>query len=434
MKIKTVTILGANGNMGSQCAGLITAFGNTETYLVAQTIEKATEAVEKAIRSIKSETIRKRMIPITYNELTVALRKSDWVLEAVGENYEVKGKVYQLLGKTEKKGRIITTITSGLAIHKLAESLGNEEKKRFFGTHFFNPPYKMLLCELIGSKYSDEGLLFELKSYLENVLLRKVIVCNDTPGFLANRIGFQCMNEALQYSEKYRREGGIAYIDQLLGRHTGRALSPIETINFVGLDVHEAIVNNLYSNTNDHARRTYILSKYVKKLIDSNKLGVKSGVGLYKYEKDENGKKVKYYYDHLLKQYVKVMKIESPVISSMKADIRVGRYNEAFSTLFQSRHPHAKIIQYFIARYISYSYSLIGEVVAGHEQVDIAMGYGFNWIPPSALVDIIGGPKNAIRLIGKYKLPIPNALISQKSSKQLYKLGESLDARSFLRT
>jgi len=434
MRIKTVTVLGANGNMGSQCAGLITAFGNTHTYLAAQTIEKANDAVEKAIRSIRSETIRKRLFPITYNELTVALKKSDWVLETVGENYEVKNKIYQLLGKTKRKGRIITTTTSGLAIHKLAEYLNEEERKNFFGTHFFNPPYKMLLCELIGSKYSDKELLLELESYLENVLLRKVVVCNDTPGFLANRIGFQCMNEALQYSEKHSGEGGIAYIDQLLGKHTGRALPPIETINFVGLDVHEAIVNNLYSNTHDHAHRTYILPKYVKKLIDSKKLGIKSGEGLYKYEKDENGKKVKYYYDQLTKQYVKVMKIESPVISSMKADIRVGRYTEAFSTLLQSRHPHAKIIQYFIAHYISYSFSLLGEVVERSAQIDTAMSYGFNWIPPSALVDIIGGPKNVIQLVKKYKLTIPNVLKSQKNTKHLYTLRNSLDARSFIRT
>lgn len=434
MKINTVTVLGANGNMGSQCAGLITAFGNTQTYLVAQTIEKANEAVEKAIRSIRSESIRDRLFPITYNELAVALKKSDWVLETVGESYEVKNKIYQLLGKTKKKGRIITTITSGLAIHKLAEYLDEEERKNFFGTHFFNPPYKMLLCELIGSKYSDKELLLELKSYLENVLLRKVVVCNDTPGFLANRIGFQCMNEALQYSEKYRGEGGIAFIDQLLGRHTGRALPPIETINFVGLDVHEAIVNNLYNNTNDHGRGTYKLPKYVKKLIDSKKLGVKSGEGLYKYEKDENGKKVKYYYDQLIEQYVKVMKIESPVITSMKADIRVGRYSEAFSALLQSRHPHAKIIQYFIAHYISYSFSLVGEVVERSEQIDTAMGYGFNWIPPSALVDLIGGLKNAIQLVKKYRLPIPIVLKNQTSRKYIYTLSDSLDARSFIRT
>lgn len=434
MRIKTVTILGANGNMGSQCAGLITAFGDVQTYLVAQTIEKANDAIEKAVQSIRSDTIRQRMHPITYDNLNVALYKSDWVLEAVGENYEIKKSVYKLMGRTKKKGRIITTITSGLAIHKLAEFLDEEERKNFFGTHFFNPPYKMLLCELIASKYSDKHLLVELKSFLELVLLRKVVVCKDTPGFLANRIGFQCMNEALQYSEKFDKEGGIAYMDQLLGKHTGRALPPIETVNFVGLDVHEAIVNNLFSDTNDHAHSTYSLPSYVKKLISSKRLGVKSGEGLYKYEKDGNGKKVKYYFDHKTQKYTKFNTIGSPIVNAMREYIRVGRYGEAFGLLLKSRHPHAEIIKYFIAHYISYSFALIGEVVESREQIDIAMGYGFNWIPPSALVDLLGGQKPTIQLIERHKLPIPNMLKAPVTTECFYTLSDSLDARSFIRT
>ena len=73
----------------------------------------------------------------------------------------------------------------------------------------------------------------------------------DSPAFLGNRIGFQFINEALQYAEKYKFNGGIDYIDAILGPFTGRAMSPLVTANFVGLDVHKAIVDNLYENTRD---------------------------------------------------------------------------------------------------------------------------------------------------------------------------------------
>ena len=101
--------------------------------------------------------------------------------------------------------------------------------------------------------------------------------------------GTVVMHEALQYAERYQDNGGIDYIDALLGPFTGRTMPPISTADFVGLDVHKAIVDNIYENTNDYVHEKFVLPAYAQKLIDEKKLGRKSGEGLYKLIKNDSG-------------------------------------------------------------------------------------------------------------------------------------------------
>ncbi len=155
----------------------------------------------------------------------------------------------------------------------------------------FNPPYTLPLCELTPTVYSDTELKEKLKEYLSKKLIRTVVEVKDSPAFLGNRIGFQFINEALQYAEKYKDNGGIDYIDALLGSFTGRTMAPLTTSDFVGLDVHKAIVDNIYENTNDYAHDTFILPDFVQKLVEDGKLGRKSGGGLYQLVKYDNGLK-----------------------------------------------------------------------------------------------------------------------------------------------
>ena len=147
----------------------------------------------------------------------------------------------------------------------------------------------MPLCEFTPTKYSDADTAAELKAYLKDKLFRTVVEVKDSPAFLGNRIGFQFINEALQYAEKYKDNGGIDYIDALLGSFTGRSMAPLVTSDFVGLDVHKAIVDNVYENTSDYAKDTFILPDFVKKLVEEKKLGRKSGMGLYQLVRYDNG-------------------------------------------------------------------------------------------------------------------------------------------------
>lgn len=435
MKIRKVAFLGANSAMGSKSAALIASFGDVPVFMVARTFKKAKEGIETAVRSVKSNSIRKKLFPATYKQLPKILAQSDWVIEAVSEDLKIKKSVNKLISKTQRKNRIISTLTSGLSITKLAEDLDPNDRKRYVGLHFFNPPYKMLLCELVPTAHTDQEMLKELETYLRTVLLRKVIIVKDTPAFIANRVGFQFMNEALLFAEKYKNRGGVAYIDALLGRHTGRTLGPLETIDFVGLDVHKAIINNLELNVEeeDVARDTFRSPRSIDLLLKQGRLGVKVGEGLYAH-REINGVRKRFVFDIKKGKYIPLVTIVSPVVQIMTEFIRNGEYSKAFNALKTSRDTDASIILYFMARYISYSFSMVGSVIDTIEIVDRALGFGFNWLPPSAMVDLLGGARATEHLLQKHHLFVPPALLLKKNQKtNLYSLQNELDYRSLLK-
>lgn len=150
----------------------------------------------------------------------------------------------------------------------------------------FNPPYYMTLCEVIPTEYSDKALLNDIKDYLAEVLLRTVVEVADVPAFLGNRIGFQFINQAMQLAQDKAERGGIDYVDAIFGPFSGRAMYPLVTSDFVGLDVHKAIVDNVYFNTEDKARDSFVFPEFARRLVSEGRLGRKSAKGgLYRREK-----------------------------------------------------------------------------------------------------------------------------------------------------
>lgn len=426
MKIDTVTILGANGSMGSQCAGIIAGFGNAKIYMIARDINKAENGINRAMDSIKSDVIRKQLIPRTYEDLEECISQSDWIIECASENLDVKQQLNSQIAKYKLKNSIVSTVSSGLSISILSETF--DKKTNYFDTHFFNPPYKMPLCELISSPNSDQKVQQELFDYLKNTLHREVVITKDTPGFAGNRIGFQLLNESLQFAEKYQKQGGIALIDKLLSGFTGRAMSPIATIDLVGLDTHKAIVDNIYELTNDNAHESFKLPKFVDYLISNNFLGNKNDQGFYKKEGDQ---KLVFNINKKLYETIPTFNIE--FIDQVKELISNGEYKKAFAIILKIKTFESKIIQYFFARYISYSLSLVGSVVKTKEDIDKVMAYGFNWLPPCALIDLIGGKDKIIMLIKQNKLSVPDEISKHSSKENFYTLQNELDFRSFIK-
>ncbi len=433
-EIKTVTILGANGAMGSGSAGVIAAFGEAKVHMLARDLEKAKQGIEAAVNSVKTDTIRNRMVAGTYDaDLEKAVSESDWVFELVAESYEVKEPINKRIASSRKPGTIVSTVSSGLSIARLSNAFDEDGKKHYYGTHFFNPPYKMILCELVTHPGNDSKFTKKLGDYLESKLGRAVVYTNDTPAFAGNRIGFQLMNEIAQYAEKYADQGGIALMDEIMSGYTGRAMSPLATVDFVGLDVHKAIVDNIFANTKDEAHSTFQLPGYMQKLIDENKLGMKSGQGLTKITKTSEGKKEKFVYNIKTGSYDPYPKFDIPFIKQARKQIQESQYKSAMDVVKAATGLEADLARYFIGRYISYSLSIVGEVVETKEMADAAMGFGFNWVPASAFVDFLGGPKETIQILEKSKLPVPKVLSQASSNKKFYELGEKLDARSLFK-
>lgn len=391
MKINTVTILGANGTQGCNLSGIFASFGKAKVYMVCRSREKAVKAVEGAIKSVRADAIRQMLIPSDYTDLKDCIPVSDLVLECVAEEHDVKLEIYKRIKPFIHHDTIIATVTSGLSIEKLSEVFDEEDRKNFLGLHFFNPPYHMPLCEVVPSSRTSSQLMKEMMGYLREVLYRKVVEVKDQPAFLANRIGFQFINEALQYAEKYQDFGGIDYMDAILGQFSGRSMAPLVTADFVGLDVHKSIVDNLYQNTNDFARQTFVLPQFVKELVSEGRLGKKSGEGLYKTVIDGDGVKQRLVYDIKTKEYRKVLQYHFPFSEQMISMLANGDYLEAMQVLISNHATEAQICLYFLIKYITYSINIAMSVSDSLHDADTVMAAGFNWIPPLALIQALGG-------------------------------------------
>lgn len=387
MTIETVTVLGANGTMGTNVSAIFASFGNTKVYMVSRDKEKSRQAAIRAGKSVKADAIITNLIPTDYSMLADCVKVSDLVFESAAENLDLKIELHTKIGQSLKKGAIACTGSSGLSITRLAECYPEELRGQFFGVHMFNPPYQLTLCELTASLYSNMNMYDELKEYLTNILYRTVAESKDLPAFLGNRIGFYFMNEALQYAEKYQDNGGIDYIDSLLGPFTGRTMPPITTADFVGLDVHKAIVDNIYENTNDYVHDKFVLPGYVLKLIDQNKLGRKSGEGLYKLIKNDSGNKRMMVYDIKTGQFRDEIKYSFPFALRMKAFLRDGDYDDAIRELISNRSQEADICLRFLLRYIVYALYTAEHVGYDLRVADDVMATGFTWCPPFAMME-----------------------------------------------
>lgn len=404
MPTKTVTVIGATGTMGANIAGIFAAFGDAKVYCVGRDIEKVKKTIPRIVKSVKADAIAKNLIPADFDSLEQCVADSDFVFESSAEDMTIKTEIAARVGKVLKPQAISATGSSGLSITKLAECYSEGLRGHFFGVHMFNPPYTLQLCEVIKTEYSDDQMYAALKDYLQNVLRRTVVEVKDSPAFLGNRIGFQFINEALQYAEKYKDNGGIDYIDAILGSFTGRSMAPLTTSDFVGLDVHKAIVDNIYENTHDYAHESFILPGYVQKLVEDGKLGRKSGAGLYQLVKYDNGLKRQTVYDINTGIFRDVIPYVFPFADKMKRCLAEGEYGKAFEQLVNNRAQEAEVCLAFLLKYIVYSLYAANEVGYSIDAADDVMATGFNWCPPLAMYQALSTVADVSALI-KERLP-----------------------------
>lgn len=404
MDIKTVTVIGATGTMGANVAGIFASFGNAKVFCVGRDINKVKKTIPRIVKSVKADAISRNLIPADFSMLEDCVKQSDLVFESSKEDLSVKSEIATQVAKALQPHAVSCTGSSGLSITSIAECYPESLRSHFFGIHMFNPPYSMPLCELTPTNYSDKQMQSEIKDYLSKKLFRTVVEVKDSPAFLGNRIGFQFINEALQYAEKYKDNGGIDYIDAILGSFTGRTMAPLTTSDFVGLDVHKAIVDNLYENTQDYAHETYVLPEYVEKLIKDGKLGRKSGCGLYQLIKYENGFKRLTVYDINTGLFRDVIPYAFPFADKMKRLIAEGDYVQAFEFLVNNHSQEAEICLSFLLKYIVYSLYATEKVGYTVEAADDVMATGFNWCPPMAMCQALSTVADVSILI-KERLP-----------------------------
>ncbi len=303
--IKKVAILGS-GVMGSRIACHFAGIG-VQTLLLditpttlneAETAKKLTlehpavrnrivnEALAAAIKSNPSPVYTKDVAGrITTGNFTDNLKDiagCDWVIEVVVERLDIKQQLFTEVEKHRKPGTLITSNTSGIPIHLMAEGRSEDFKKHFCGTHFFNPPRYLRLLEIIPTAYTDPEVTEFLLHYGDLYLGKTTVLCKDTPAFIANRIGVFGIMQIFRLADQLGLT--IDEVEALTGPLIGRPKSAtFRTADVVGIDTLVKVAKGVAANCpNDEQKDVFSIPAWLDKIVANNWLGDKTGQGFFK--------------------------------------------------------------------------------------------------------------------------------------------------------
>src|SRR6185503_7172032 len=246
---------------------------------------------------------------------------------------------FEQVDRHRKPDALVATVSSGLSIAAMCRGRSDAFRRSFLGMHFYNPANVIVGCELVPHAGTDPEVVTFARRFLVERCGRELVETSDTPAFAGNRIGFKVLNEVAQLVEEH----GVAFLDAVLGPHTGRAMPPLATIDFVGWDVHRAIVDNLHANTADEAHAAFALPPFMARLIEAGHLGNKTPErgGFFRVEG-----KAKLALDPRSGAHRPPEEIAlPPFVAQMKALHRIGRYRDAFDALVAAEGPVAELVR-----------------------------------------------------------------------------------------
>ncbi len=218
--------------------------------------------------------------------------EADWIIEVVAENLEIKRNLLARVAQFRKPGAIVTTNTSGLPVHLIAEGMSEEFQQHWAGTHFFNPPRYLKLVEVIPGPKTSHQVVETLDEFCDRRLGKGVVVAKDTPNVISNRIGTFSMLNALRLMSTLGMT--VEEVDACTGPAVGWPKSAtFRTADIVGLDVLVHVVRNIYETApNDESREMYKVPALVEEMAKRGWLGDKTGQGFYKKVKGEGEKEI----------------------------------------------------------------------------------------------------------------------------------------------
>ncbi|MBN1364048.1 MAG: enoyl-CoA hydratase/isomerase family protein [Syntrophaceae bacterium] len=351
------------------------------------------------------------------------LADCDWVCEVVLENLKIKQDLFARVEKVVKPTCIVSTNTSGLPIKDISANFSSSLKKRFLGTHFFNPPRYMKLMEIIPGKETDKAVVAYMKKFSEEVLGKGVVIAKDVPNFIGNRIGvYDLCNAGRVMLEKGMK---IEEVDAIVGKAVGRPGTAIfGTIDLVGLDIGTHVAQNLYDAVpKDECRDTFLPTEFAKKMIANKWLGNKTKGGYYKKVKDEKGKNVKYVIDWKTMEYAVVQKPKFESISEAKKKADEG-VAVTMKIAFNGQDAAGDYLREYLCNNFIYSANRIPEICNTIVEIDNAMKWGYNHqLGPFESWDAVG-VNEAVEVMKKLGKRVPAKIeeMLKKGCKTFYKV------------
>ena len=381
MKIKNVVVIGS-GTMGSGIAAHLCNANVPVTLLDLKTeiSEKARERIHKSrppllIDKSKINNIKVGNISDDFD----VVKDADWIVEAVVERIDIKHQIYEKIFKARKDGAIVSSNTSSIPIKVLSEHLTDIEKKDFCITHFFNPVRYMGLLEIVKNENNDLNKINKLKEFCEVELGKGAIVCNDTPGFLGNRVGVYAMQVAM--TEAFKMKLSVEEADAIFGRPMGIPKTGVFGLyDLIGIDLMADVLKSFIKELpeTDEFHEVAKEIPLVKKLIETGYTGRKGKGGFYRMNKTGATK------------VMEAINLESGDYSpSKKIDVKSDKVD--LKALINRKDKYGEYAWSVLSKIIKYASSLVPGITKEFNDIDEAMRLGFNWAKgPFEMLEEIG--------------------------------------------
>ena len=393
MKIQKVVVIGS-GTMGSGIAAHL-CNANVPVTLLDLTTEISQNARDRIYKSRPPLLIDKTKIDNikvgNINDNFDVVNEADWVVEAVVERIDIKHNIYEKIFKNRKQGAIVSSNTSSIPIKVLSEKLTAEEKKDFCITHFFNPVRYMGLLEIVKNENNDLNKINSLKNFCEQELGKGAIVCNDTPGFLGNRVGVYAMQVAM--TEAFKMKLSIEEADAVFGRPMGIPKTGVFGLyDLIGIDLMADVLKSFIKELPESDPFQVVAKDIplIGKLIETGYTGRKGKGGFYRMNKTNNQK------------ILEAINLDTGEYSpSKKIDLKVDLID--INNLINRKDKYGEYAWSVISKIIKYASSLVPGITDKFNDIDEAMRLGFNWVigPFEMLKEI--GVKNFFERIDDFK-------------------------------
>src|SRR5437867_3617901 len=416
--IRKAAVIGA-GNMGAQIAAHLANVGIpsllmdvTPTELTPEEQKRGLTLQDRSVRNRVTKSLFERaqklspapfFVPEAAKLISIgnveddlpAVKEADWIIEAVLERMELKKAIHAKIAAHARPEAIVTTNTSALSINEMTESLSQEHRRRFFGTHFFNPPRYMRLLEVIPNPDTDDALLKSFGQFAENILGKGIVRCKDTPGFIANRIGCFAMQHVLWLTVE---EGlSLDEVDAITGAAMARPKSGTYRLgDIVGVDLMVQVGKNFSQQLKgDDQVSVFRLPEFIEEMVKRGWWGEKKGQGFYKRVKTEKGREI-LALDYKTLEYGPRKPAQFP---SLQTVAKITNPGERLRALCAATDTAGAFAWKHLSAVLCYTAERLTEIADEIVPVDNALKWGFNWeLGPFEIWDALGVRETAGRL------------------------------------
>ena len=378
MSIRTVAVLGA-GTMGAAVAAHLANVGLPVLLLdIPGPVGERNAPARLGLERAKKASPAAFMLPQSASLITLGnleddlgkLSSVDWVFEAVLERLDVKRSLWERVEVAANPHAILSSNSSGIPMSSQAEGRSESFRQRFLGTHFFNPPRYLHLLELIPTLDTSTETLKTMREFGERVLGKGVVVANDVPGFIANRVGVFAMNQAIRAMEELELWPDV--VDALTGPLIGRPKSAtLRTADLTGLDVAATVAANL----NEATEYDFDPPKVQARLIALGRLGEKTGEGFYKRVK-RDGKSVVLTLNPSTLEYEERPKVRLAELEPIRV---LPTATERLKALLRLDGVHGEFMRRTTYALLHFAAVNAPVMTADLNAVDDALRWGFGW-------------------------------------------------------